>query len=151
MSVGYNFIKTNVSLNILKNEINDSSDILQDVLYINFCTPDLSIFFDAELNNDEQTALQTIIDNHVGGNGQFYKDIHLVEEFSGGRKISQSWYETDNGDGTYSGLAKKIEYTWSGNKLLKEDEYIYCTNEAIWNKTTYEYYTDGDKIIKKIV
>lgn len=147
----YDFTKQDVSMYILLQDINSSSSISQNVDSWSRKGDVLSIFFQNELITEEQTALATIVTNHVGGNGQFYREIYHIDYYESGKKTAEEWYETDNGDETYSGKARRIKYTWSGNKLIQEDEYVYCTNGAVWFKNSYKYYTNGTNIIKKPV
>ena len=147
----YDFVKQDVSSDILIKSINSSS-ISQDVVSLIKRGDTLSVQFESDLSYDEQITLQTIVDAHVGGNGQFYQAIYQIEYYTSGIKIAEEWYETDNGDGIYSRKAKRIEYTWSGNKLIQEDEYIYCTNEAVWIKNSFKYYTNvSGAVIRKPV
>ena len=148
--VCYDFAKQDVSYDILIKSINSSS-ISQDVVSLIKRGDTLSVQFESDLSSDEQITLQTIVDAHVGGNGQFYQAIYQIDYYTSGIKIAEEWYETDNGDGTYTGKAKRTEYTWISNKLMQEDEYIYCTNGAIWVKNSYKYYTNGSSVIKKPV
>ena len=90
-----------------------------------------------------------IVNDHNGGNGLFYKENYKVVEYNNGYKSKEIWYQTDNGDGTYSGKAKEIEYTWNENVLLFYLEKIYCTNDVLYTESKFEYYTNDDNIILK--
>ena len=46
-----------------------------------------------------------------------YLDTFRVETLTGGKTSKVEWFETDNGDGTYSDLAREETHTWSTGKL----------------------------------
>lgn len=144
----YDFTKLYVSLGVLTDEVN--AVMSKDVSYMNGSSDGtLQIFFDEELTVEEQAVLQAAVDAHAGGNGQFYKENHHVQTLSSNKLTKEMWYETSNGDGTYSGKAREIEYTWSGISVTQETESVYCTNGALWVQTTYKYYMNSDGTISK--
>ena len=147
----YQYSKLYVSSDVLAQTINDNVSMSQNVSYINWSADGiLEIFFENDLTADEQAVLQTIVDNHQGGNDQFYRQVYYIKTYSASKLTKETWYEIDNGDGTYSGKAREIVYTWSGNTLTHETETVYCTNGAIWSQTTSKYYTGSNNtIIKK--
>ena len=66
-----------------------------------------------------------------------YADTFKVETISGGKIQKVEWFETDEGEGVYSGLARDEIYTWSGNSLTA--------------KTSTTYYKDGSAVPGSVV
>ncbi len=64
--VEYPYTKTPVNLTKLGLEIEADETIITVLQYINYSSPDLSIFFDGTLITEEETALDTIVMNHDG-------------------------------------------------------------------------------------
>jgi len=139
----YEFEKQYISNVILINDINKSS-ISQDVLGLIKRDSSLIVQFENQLTSDEEITLATIVTNHIGGDNLFYQENHHVETLSTNKLVKETWYETSNGDGTFSGKAREIVYTWSGLSVTQETESTYCTNGALWSQTTYKYYTNSD-------
>lgn len=147
--ITYTYNKSDISSTILEKAIINSGLLGFLNLEWDYDIPYVKVNFESELSESDKVILDTVVDSHVGGNGQFYQENYCIDYNAVGKKTAEEWYETDNGDGTYSGKAKRIEYTWTNNKLIQEDEFIYCTNGALWNKQSYKYYMNGNNVIKK--
>lgn len=63
---------------------------------------------------------------------------------------SETWYDTDNGDGTYSNIAEQITYTYSGIVLMSRVETVYFYDGTVSSAETYNYYrNDANALIEK--
>jgi hypothetical protein len=100
----------------------------------------------SEMNQTEKDAVDATLANQVIGDKNF-----KVEEFTGSKKVKETWYSTDNEDGTYSDCVEETTYTHQGNLLISE------TLQPKWpdgsnrgSAETWNYYrTDGSTIKKK--
>lgn len=111
----------------------------------------LSIGFASALDAGQQTTLNGLVAAHTGG-GAMYKETHQVETLGSSNRVQRiDWYETDNGDGTFSGLAKSAVYNWSGSRLLSVTTTTYFTNGAVRSVSTETYFTGagGSKITRR--
>jgi len=65
----------------------------------------------------------------------------------------ETWYNTDNGNGVYSGKVREITYTYSGKDVLYRTEKQYMLDGSVVSSEVFEYYTnnrsDGKDIILK--
>lgn len=150
--MNYIYEKANVSLSQLTSEIKNDPLIATELSYMNHIEPDnLEIFFDGSLTSEEKTQLDTIVSGHIistTGNKNY-----LVKDFLQNGRISlETWYDTDNGDGTYSGKIEETIYTYIGNKLTEYVIKIFLLNGVLLSEQKYEYYSQGTSkvIIKKI-
>jgi hypothetical protein len=76
---------------------------------------------------------------------------YKVSAYNGQLLSTETWYDTDNGDGTYSNMAAQTTYTYSGNALLSKTEIIYFYDGTVQSTNTYNYYQNGSNtIVKKI-
>lgn len=81
------------------------------------------------------------------------KKKYCVKEYvkNGKRLTKETWYETDNGDGTYSDKTEERVYTYNGNKLEKDDVTYYWPDGSVRGTVTTEYYSQGDnkQVVKR--
>ena len=101
----------------------------------------INIYAEPELTSAEETALATIVSNHVGAT--IGEENFLVKEYSnrnGGNLLKETWYHTDNGDGTYSDIVSEKEYAYYGNTLIEHIEREYWINGVVRNEKKYRYY-----------
>lgn len=77
------------------------------------------------------------------------KNIKTIET-SKGLKSKETWYATDNGDGTYTGIAEEIIYNYSGKKLISIETKTYDTNgfEITPSKVSY-FFNNNNLIVQK--
>lgn len=60
-----------------------------------------------------------------------------------GEKVTSiQFFETDNGNETYSGLSYEIVYEYQGNKLVAEEEIHYYGDGAVKSRERQEYFED---------
>lgn len=150
----YNFTKTSANIEQLTIEINNNSTIIEDVDYIRYKktgTDNLKIFFSVDLDAGQQTELGNIVTAHtasVVGSKNFF-----VEEYNKRNFITKEiWYETDNGDGTYS---DKIEETTYFYDTKNKNKLLYCVIKNFLkdgteiDSKTLNYYSDDNKRIVK--
>lgn len=64
----------------------------------------------------------------------------------------ETWWATDNGDGTYSDKAFEKVYTYSGISLMSRTETEYLSDGTVSETKTYGYFTtsDGNVVEKEI-
>lgn len=63
-----------------------------------------------------------------------------------------TYYETDNGDGTYSGKSEQTTYTYVDNKttLLRRKVEVFCTDGTVFSEDNFDYYKNNkDETIEK--
>ncbi len=106
---------------------------------------DTAITIQAEID-----AEQTAIDTHAGNPG-CYEAVFLCEDPpKKGRKVRDQWFETDNGDGTYSDLAKDVIYNYSGKRKESVVTTTYYKDGATKYTDVESYHTlSGGAIITK--
>ena len=63
---------------------------------------------------------------------------------------SETWYDTDNGGGTYSGKAIETIYTYNETHLISKTITTYYYDGSIASVDQHNYYQDSSKIIEKI-
>ena len=63
---------------------------------------------------------------------------------------TETWYDTDNGSGSYSGKASEATYVYDGNALVSKTEITYYYDGTIASTVIHDYYRDNGKIIEKI-
>lgn len=54
----------------------------------------------------------------------------------------EEWFAVDNGDGTYSGLARSLAYTYSGNKITQTVETKFLSDGSVVSKEVKDFYTN---------
>jgi len=149
----YQYSKDTVDLLKLEAEIIASVNISTNLDYSTHKYPNtLKIFFESDLTGDEQTALQTLVADHATSSIGEMK--YLVKEYdpSGRLLIKETWYDTDNGDGTYSGKVSEISYTYNTGRLEKRREKNFWLDGVESKDKAWEYYVDGnEKVIEKLV
>lgn len=78
--MNYEYTKTNIIVETLEFEINESSIITTELKGVTFTEPDnLEIEFDSSLSSEEKTELDSIVSNHTGQTLQGYR-IYCVPE-----------------------------------------------------------------------
>ena len=81
-----------------------------------------------------------------------YADLYEVETQTGGKTSKREWFETDNGDGTYSNLSRDETWTWLAGKLqtIVAKSYHKDGSVVAGSTVTTNYYTtsDGKKVTK---
>ena len=66
-----------------------------------------------------------------------------------GKLQTETWYETDDGNGSYSNKAEETVYTYSGLSLIKKTTSVYCYDGSVDSTHVVEYYTNGNERIQK--
>ncbi len=97
---------------------------------------DAALIIQAEID-----AEQAVIDTHNGDPGCYETTFLYEDPAKNGRKVLDQWFETDNDDGTYSGLAKKLIYNYDGNKKISEVTTTYYKDGEVKNIETKSYHT----------
>ena len=98
-----------------------------------------------EMTEEEKYA----IDNFLNSKSIPFKKF-LVKEYSNNKKlIKESWYEIDNGDGTYSIKAEETEYFYNCNLLDYRILKTFYYDGTVLFSEKWGYYTNGTKIIEK--
>ena len=118
----------------------------------------LKITFAEALSQDEKDELDSDVSNHSPHSSTYLPNV-FVEEYDknkkGGKVKYRRWYDSVDGNGDPQNIAKQIEYTWSGNKLMSEIHTEYWDDGTVktqetwnwyWNSTTqsFEKYKEDD-------
>ena len=121
------------------------------IAYVTVIDTVTTVFRDVALTiQAEIDAEQSVITAHAGDSG-CYESVFLCEDPpKKGRKVRDQWFETDNGDGTYSDLAKDTIYNYSGAKKTAAVTTTYYKDGGIKFVDTESYHTiSGGAIITK--
>jgi hypothetical protein len=114
----------------------------------------VEILGDDPLTPEESAALDLAHTNWIPVDPRRYYPYFRVETRSKGKfgnveKVE--WFEIDNGDGTYSGLAQDESYSWNGSTLTSKISKKYTKSGFVQHMETESYYTtDDDKIVTKV-
>ena len=112
------------------------------------------IYFNADLSGEDETILNGLVAAHVPA--EIGSKNFLVAEYnSRGNVTKETWYGTDDGDGTYSDPVEETVYTYGGaaDKLLlsKTVTDLFTDGTPVAAPVVWEYVTNGDvKIMKKV-
>ena len=113
---------------------------------------DVKVIIDgAELTPTEDADLTQAHTDWSPGSSQKYEPIYEVQTSAAGKVTKIEWFETSNGDGTFSGLASDQVNTWSGSKLMSSvtTDY-YKDGEVVGRPKTVTYLTADGKPVKKV-
>lgn len=81
-----------------------------------------------------------------------YAPNYEVTTTDKGNVTKVEWFETDNGDGTYSGLARDATYNWApGSKLVSLTATRYAKDGSVLGEPTTESFyttTSGERVRK---
>jgi len=102
-----------------------------------------------EMTADEKTALDNLLKAKT-----FRQKNYKISSYDTTNSLTKdTWYDTDNGDGTYSGKAEETTYTYqSGIALLYKIVDTYFYDETVASSIKYEYYINSqNQIIEKKV
>jgi hypothetical protein len=110
------------------------------------------ISFDKDLTTEEKTLLDSLVELSRGI--LHYKETrekkYKVGHYDAQKLITDSYYDTDNGNGTYSGLAEKTTYTYQGAKLLDKTVVTYYYDGTQVSSVKYTYYQNSNgELIEK--
>lgn len=147
----YTFIRTNVDITRLQVDIKRATNITKQLLYSTFEGPNvLKLYFNAALTIAETAALENVVISHV--KGIIGEKKYLVKEYdpTGRYLVKETWYNKDNGDGTYSEIVEETLYVWELSKLMKRICNTYWVDGIVKDSEVWEYYASGkDRIIEK--
>lgn len=85
----------------------------------------VTISFDEELTESEESALDALVAAHDASDGGFYEANHVVCESIPGKLTSEKWYQDIDGNNVVSHLAKEVIHEWSGSKETRRTTKIY--------------------------
>ena len=116
MSEKYIYSKSEISSDLLIEEINSDGEIPVVCEGISHTLPDiLTIFMASELETAEKTQLDSLISLHTPRVEGF---LHIEDFLSGSRVAKRIWWKSyDSGSETYSSKRYEAIYDWSGNVL----------------------------------
>lgn len=137
------FADGKVNSDILTGAINDNANIAKTVDHIDTDGTTCDIYMSDTLLTAEETELTNTCTAHSGGSGVFNEEKYEVTEESQGKISAIKYYFTDNGDGTYADLVRERLFTYSGNKLTKEEVKLYFSDGVLASHDTWEYYDTG--------
>lgn len=84
---------------------------------------------------------------------KFAEENYHVATYQSKLLKKEEWFETDNGDGTYSTKAREIAYTYTGKNLTQHVEKWFYTDGTEVRSETVNYFYDpaAGKVIRKKV
>jgi hypothetical protein len=95
------------------------------------------------------TEEKNTVDNFLKADQTPFKN-YLIKQYNSSKiLISETWYEKDNGDGTYSVKAEEKLYIYSNRILESYTLNIYSYNGNIINTEKWDYYNDINRNIEK--
>lgn len=106
-----------------------------------------------DMSQEDINKIGVVVENHVPGPS--INDTHREKKYkvalynSTYRLETEIWYDTDNGDGTYSGKAEETAYTYQGNSLIYKIHTIYFYDGTVDTQLKTEYFKDQNKVISK--
>lgn len=118
-----------------------------DVVEVNFTT---------DLSAAQSGFLNSIVSGHVAIADEDYRytlpddlkyEVNQYDIFN--KLLSQEWYKTDDGDGTYSDKVKETTYTYTGNTLDSRSVLTFATNGDNLTSGIYIAYQNGTNLIWK--
>jgi len=99
---------------------------------------------DYELTQQEQNTINSIIEASRGVNDDpplIGEKKYRIKKYTGNRQLKkETWYHTDNGDGTYADKVEEIIYHYSNKKLTGFTINKYWMNGDLRETEEYEYY-----------
>lgn len=129
----------------LEKEILESS-ITTGINYINTDEDldSLDIFMEDVLSNEDETTLDAVVLAHNGSSAIGSENYYIQEYSSNNRLEKRVWYNTDNGDGTYSGKVHEILYYYNGAKLEYSIDSTFMLDGTILTSQRYDYYEQNN-------
>jgi len=98
------------------------------------------------------TNEKTVIDNFLNAKILRNKNFKVSTYDATNSLIKDTWYEKDNGDGTYSNIAQESVYTYNNGNVISRVDTIYYFDGTIQSATTWNYFVnDKNQIIEKKV
>lgn len=92
----------------------------------------------------EIDAEQTAVDAHAGDPGNYEAVFRCEDPATNGRKTRDKWYENDDGNGNYSGLAKESVYNYTGTKKTTVVTTTFDKDGFVKSVETESYHTHSD-------
>ena len=140
-----------IRMGCLASEITASAEITKVLERMAVHGDMVTITFDSELSGAESAALDAVISSHDGAPVTVYEKNFEVKTYVSNKLQTCEWFATDNGDGTYSDLASRDTYTWSGNTLTVVVVENLWSDGTVKDTVTETYFTNGQSRIKKVV
>lgn len=100
----------------------------------------------------EMTADEKVLIDDYEKARTLREKIFKVSKYTQQSRVEkETWYDTDNGDGTYTGKAEETIYTYSNSILLYRTTVIYYYDGTVSSTTKHEYYKNAanNEIIEK--
>lgn len=154
-----NGIVNNRVINYLRSANTPDYENLSNVLI----NPDVSLLENISVNYwkvSENNVVEmssnekTIIDNSINAKNIRQKLYKISSYDANQRLLSVTYFDTDNGDATYSGIAEQTTYTYFDNNvtLLHRKTETFCFDGTIYLTENYDYYkNDNNELIEKKV
>lgn len=106
------------------------------------------IVYDSEPSSSELDAIEDIISEHIPSS--IGDKRYCVQTYWGNKLITETWYQVDNGDDTYSEIVEETTYNYIRNNLVSTSLQRYLINGHPYGVAEiWEYFTNGTKKIKK--
>jgi hypothetical protein len=100
-----------------------------------------------EMNSTEKQ----IIDDFLLAKTNREKKYKVLSYDERNNLSKESWYDTDNGDGTYLGKSEETTYAYDNSLLLSRTVVIYYYDGTVQTTLIYDYYkNDAHELIEKL-
>ena len=104
----------------------------------------LIVWMSDALTQDEEDALDAVIAAQGGGSGVELTPAYYEVEYSNGATgtlLRETWWHTDNGDGTYSDKVSETTYQYQGKKLVSRTEQTFWSDGTVKSSVKIGYFT----------
>lgn len=95
------------------------------------------------LSQADQDAIAAAVTAHTNTAWGQVSQNFLVKTFEDVVLVKEEWFATDNGNGTYSGKAREIVYTYStSGKLIQTVEKLFWSDGTVRDILTTNHFTN---------
>ena len=107
--------------------------------------------FDLELSEGDETILTNSVSAFVATSERKYEPIHMLTIYSKNKVIKIEYFQTENEDGTFSGLANRRTRIWQGRRLIGEKFEEFFDDGTVASTEEFEFRTTSQGQVKKKV
>lgn len=100
----------------------------------------------SEMSQAEKDAVDAALTSTQVGD----KNV-LIRTITGGRVVKETWYDQDNGDGTYTGPVEETIYTYEKSYLKSKEIRQLALDGTVLESEAWDYFTGSgrEEILKK--
>lgn len=146
----YGYTKV-VNAEQLAKQVTSTPTLSADYSHVNTDSDSVVLYFLSELSSAQQTTLGNLVSAHVPSS--IGSKNYCVKEYSNSKRLLiETWYHTDDGDDTYSGLVERTTYTYESNKLVSHKIEEFWLDGTVMSSVEYTYHSNGtNTILKKVI